>query len=64
MAFPLLTISGRQFKEMATGETGRNLLLLLDIKERQNTRELEISHWARGHDSALLMVYNSFYYLY
>ena len=42
MAFPLFTLSGREVKQVATGETGRNLLLLLKTeKERQNTRELE-----------------------
>lgn len=45
MAFPLPTLLGRQFKQMATGETGRrqSLIVIKDIKERQNTRELEIS---------------------
>ena len=42
----------------------QSLIVIKDIKERQNTRELKISLWARGHDFALVRVYNSFYYLY
>ena len=42
----------------------QSLIDIKDIKERQNTRELEISLWARGHDFALVRAYKSFYYLY
>lgn len=42
----------------------QSLIVIKDIKERQNTRELEISLWARGHDFPLVRVYNSYYYLY
>lgn len=36
----------------------QSLIDIKDIKERQNTRELEISLWARGHD--FVRVHNSF----
>lgn len=39
----------------------QSLIVIKDINERQNTRELEISLWARGHDFALVRVYNSLY---
>ena len=39
----------------------QSLIVIKDINERQNTPELEISLRARGHDFALVRVYNSLY---
>ena len=50
-------------KRVQTNGNRRNraqsLTVIKDIKERQNTRELEISLWAKGHDFPRVTVYNS-----